>query len=890
MFNSFLSTFTISNSQIVNITNSIQISSSNLTIVNTQISNAANNAITDLIFVSLGSIIEIDYSSFSNSTSSLLNTRNSQVKINFLNLSNINSPSKLIQIANSDNLVITGLDIFNWTSSDLVLLYFDSTKNINLSKFSVSQANSWLVQIKNSIVNQINSFSIDKVLQPFVIISSSIGGILNSNFTDNGGKYLRAGGAILMTNSKVTISNSQFINNSAISGGAISFEWTNLVSWNLTISNSTFDSNYGISQGGAIYYDYNRPVINDLVFKNNYAEYGLNFASYAVQIKMVGNLSDKMIIDNMVSGVQYDKVVKLSLIDYDNQTMILNNVNQIVINPLNKTFVSMKGTNTALLRSGIASFNNLIINTKPGSQNIQNQASSKSIDSLKIKEVYGVVGSNIIYSNFRFCKPGEIELTDNTCSIWAPGTYSLEWNSTVCSSCPSNAEWLGGNQIFVDSGYWRRFSNTSTVVPWINSKAWNGGFVDQENAPVSWQTGYTGILCDEWDISNGVKYSKVSDYECQKWPSPVINAIRVIGLILLVFVFIWILVIVNIRKTKESQMSVLLRILTNYLQLISSMMSFNIKYPSTLSDLFLPFSEIGSSSEVFLSFDCFVTDYDIKGPFPTNKIFKVFLSALLPLILLSLFAAIWILVKLVSNRLVPDLQRNIVISFISILFLLHPRMVQNSFLMFEWVSIDSGISRSKVDLNETCFSSNHVKWIFAIAFPILLVWVILTPLAALYLLFRNYKKDENNKVKQYFLILYQGLRQEAFYWEFVNTLRKALILMIFSILSFLNISLKILISSLVLFSSMRIQGKLKPYKLDENNAIELRALIASIFTMITGIMFVQDSQIGFISVTIFLFVIAINMWFILEWLYLFCICMPYKFFKTVISKLIAIAR
>jgi len=50
---------------------------------------------------------------------------------------------------------------------------------------------------------------------------------------------------------------------------------------------------------------------------------------------------------------------------------------------------------------------------------------------------------------------------------------------------------------------------------------------------------------------------------------------------------------------------------------------------------------------------------------------------------------------------------------------------------------------------------------------------------ALYLLFKNIKKEENNAVKSYFLILYQGLNPERFYWEFVNTLRKVMILITF---------------------------------------------------------------------------------------------------------------
>ena len=686
-----------------------------------------------------------------------------------------------------------------------------------------------------------------------------------------------------MADSKVSIASTVFINNSAVNGGAIAFECTSLILCDLHLNKSTFMSNYASSQGGAIYYNYNRPVITNCIFSNNTAEYGPNFASYAVKIRMINSTSASIMIDSMVSGMQYDQAVKLSLIDYDNQTMLLNNVNQITINPVNKTSTLMKGTNTALLRNGVSSFSNLIVNTQPGRSNVQFQASSKAIDAAKVNEVYGYADNNLISANFRFCKPGEVQLVDDTWSVWAPGTYSLNWNSTACNLWPANSECLGGNQIYVDSGYWRKNSNTSTVVPCINTKACIGGFVDREIMPVNWDTGYTGILCNECVIEDGVKYSKVSDYECQKCPTAILNAIRIVGMVLLVLIFIIAIVVVNIRKTKESQMSVLLRILTNYLQLIASMMSFDIKYPTNLSDMFLPFSQIGSSSEVFMSFDCFVTDYDVKGPFSSNKIFKVFLSALLPVILLIVFMLIWTALKFINRKLVPDLQRNIIISFISIVFLLHPRLIQNSFVMFEWVTVDRNDSRSKVNLDDTCFSSSHVKWILAIACPILVVWVISMPLTALILLYKNYKTTDDNKVKQYFLILYQGLRPEAFYWEFVNTLRKALLLLIFGILSFLGISFKILLSSIILIFSIRVQTVINPYKEDINNTIELRALVANIFTMIAAIIFVQENQVSFINSIAFILVIIVNIWFLLEWFYLFCLTMQtnFKIFKIV---------
>jgi hypothetical protein len=54
---------------------------------------------------------------------------------------------------------------------------------------------------------------------------------------------------------------------------------------------------------------------------------------------------------------------------------------------------------------------------------------------------------------------------------------------------------------------------------------------------------------------------------------------------LIAFSFLMILIGFNVRKTHDSEMSILMRIFTNYLQLISATLSFNLRYPSIISDI-----------------------------------------------------------------------------------------------------------------------------------------------------------------------------------------------------------------------------------------------------------------------------------------------------------------
>lgn len=104
-------------------------------------------------------------------------------------------------------------------------------------------------------------------------------------------------------------------------------------------------------------------------------------------------------------------------------------------------------------------------------------------------------------------------------------------------------------------------------------------------------------------IVDGEKYERLSNYECSKCPELVVNALRILGLILLVSIFFIIMIIINIRKKGESQQSILLRILTNYLQLLSAALSFDMKFPDALTEVFYPIEKVGASSEAFLSID-----------------------------------------------------------------------------------------------------------------------------------------------------------------------------------------------------------------------------------------------------------------------------------------------
>lgn len=116
----------------------------------------------------------------------------------------------------------------------------------------------------------------------------------------------------------------------------------------------------------------------------------------------------------------------------------------------------------------------------------------------------------------------------------------------------------------------------------------------------------------------------------------------------------------------------------------------------------------------------------------------------------------------------------------------------------------------------------------------------------------------------YFLILYQGFKTDQFYWEFINTARKILIMMAF----LMPLSIQILFSLSVLIITWRVQVRLEPYKYKYNNFVEILGVTAGIVTVCSSLVYQNKTTERRLDMMILIAVILINCKFILEWLYL----------------------
>lgn len=178
-------------------------------------------------------------------------------------------------------------------------------------------------------------------------------------------------------------------------------------------------------------------------------------------------------------------------------------------------------------------------------------------------------------------------------------------------------------------------------------------------------------------------------------------------------------------------------------------------------------------------------------------------------------------------------------------------------------------------MNIECYSSTHLKWAFSLGGPMLIFWVIGAPILVLIILIKHRKNLQDTYVKKYFLVLYQGLKPEVFYWEFVNTLRKIIMPLLNVVLSRANSFYSAIVAIIVLIILFRVQQNLHPYRLEENNQIEILAIITGMVSLFGAVVFFDNiggtdvEDVEFLQTFSLMVILLINIYFVLRWVHIF---------------------
>ena len=194
-----------------------------------------------------------------------------------------------------------------------------------------------------------------------------------------GNYQLKMGGALYLSNSNITISDSIFSSNKAIEGGAIYYYCNGLTKCTVSISNSSFLDNIATVDGGAIKYNFYRPEILNSTFRNNTASYGPNIASYPIKIGLKGNQDKQITFTNVGSGISENITIEWALYDHDGQITSFDNYSLLELKSISPN-TEVRGNFNVKVISGVGVFDNIVFMGPPGTQNVRYSLDSKSLD------------------------------------------------------------------------------------------------------------------------------------------------------------------------------------------------------------------------------------------------------------------------------------------------------------------------------------------------------------------------------------------------------------------------------------------------------------------------------------------------------------------------------
>ena len=182
--------------------------------------------------------------------------------------------------------------------------------------------------------------------------------------------------------------------------------------------------------------------------------------------------------------------------------------------------------------------------------------------------------------------------------------------------CLLNADCPGGDIITVNYGYWRSGFYSTNIIKCLYKDACIGGNLsrvkDNNTEHPLCKYGYGGNLCHQCIDIDGFHFTRIGKNEYGLCPSKVENALKIAGIFIGLLITLGLLIWVNLRSQKESETSIVTRIMLNYVQIFTSAAAYNLDWPTYLTEFFGIFSSVGEVAESLISFDCFLQDASLS--------------------------------------------------------------------------------------------------------------------------------------------------------------------------------------------------------------------------------------------------------------------------------------
>lgn len=145
--------------------------------------------------------------------------------------------------------------------------------------------------------------------------------------------------------------------------------------------------------------------------------------------------------------------------------------------------------------------------------------------------------------------------------------------------------------------------------------------------------------------------------------------------------------------------------------------------------------------------------------------------------------------------------------------------------------------------------------------PTFLLWGVGMPWA----LYRAIKRNERNLddliVYAKYAFVYEGLKLEKFYWEFITMIRKILVIFVSVFVNNISYQAQAFVTFLILIGFSLIHQRSKPYEVSSLNKLEMTAMISLCIMAYTAMFFLSGGSDPSIELILIVVCVVVNIFF-----------------------------
>ncbi|CAD8181409.1 unnamed protein product [Paramecium octaurelia] len=456
--------------------------------------------------------------------------------------------------------------------------------------------------------------------------------------------------------------------------------------------------------------------------------------------------------------------------------------------------------------------------------------------------------------------------------------YQVSWAAQNCSyKDDQKIKSLESSMIELRDHYWRAYYYSQTIEHCYHLvENCKGGWRPGDE---SCMLGHIGALCEQCDLYDsrgGGSYSVSSAYSCGSCDLIAYNVITII------FVSLWTLIstLMSVSSTiemieefikgislkafgvrvaiKEAQTAILIKVFTNYLQIISTISTFQLQVPIGIASVV---NTVGNPIEsLAYSLDCFlVTITDILIIY-FRIIWSLTMTSSYITVIFSLFG-----IAIITKQIKFNFSF-ISTSLIYLFIFLQPNLVAGiiSLLSYRKISDEYWIQGNVAYRYDTI---QHAKWLITFCLPLLFTFGCILPCILWYGVYKNKDHLDFSSVRKIWGYLYNEYRIHAYFWETIKIMQKEIIIIVLAYYDD-HVPIKASLVFLVLFGYTFIAIKQKPYMTGQLNLIDTQSTVICAVSIIlaSSIYTAQQQQLFEIVWPFYLIIGFLNGFYILRML------------------------